>query len=196
MMTEEQKLAIAAINVVEIQNRMAPPDIFGLKRSFAEPDFPAELLGRDVTYAIPVNDVYGEECYLSKLRDEKTDAAVIFHRLGSTKGDKGMVDIFECVTTDAKKYFILYLDPYYTKQSQQTPQGFKLAKYSVGLNGTSIGYNEDFPNVVKQVEEYSKRAYGADIASAALASADMEILKKKVQEERLKREEAKHENND
>lgn len=183
-MTKEQKFAIAAINFVEIQNKMAPPDMFGLKRSFVEPDFPAELLGCDAMHAIPVNDVFGEECYLSKLRDEETDAAVIFHRLGSDKGAKGIVDMFECVTTDAKKYFVLYLDPYYTEQSQRAPQGFKLAKYNVGLNGTSVGYNEDFPNVIRQVEEYSKRAYGADIASAALVSADMEILKKKVQEER------------
>ena len=161
-MSKREK-AIAAINDIATQNKMAPPDFFGEKSKDGLPYGDPKTFGTIPENPIPCNDVYGEECYLSRLREDDTEAPVIFHRIGSAKGKAHMIDAFECITTTGN-YVTLYMDMYYYGQSMLAPKGFHLAERATGLTGTSAGAVPYFPDVFRYVNAYSASAYGAGIA--------------------------------
>ena len=174
-----KELALEIINNIELQNIMAPPDIFGGKSKVMKSVIVDNFFGYSPENPIPCNDVYGEECYISRLREDGTDAAVMFHRLGSTKGDLHMVDTFECITATGN-YFKLYLDMYYYNQISAAPKGFHLAERSDGLTGFSYGYIKSFPEIYAEIEKYAKKVYGYPIvdSSIKLSKEGLDSLKK------------------
>lgn len=95
------------------------------------------------TNPVPVNGPMGQLAYLSRLEASRGQR-LLFHRLGSTSGPTGLVDVFEAVTYDGGQWFILYLDFYHPRRSRIAPDGMSLSSKLSQLSGFR-DYCSDFP---------------------------------------------------
>lgn len=82
--------------------------------------------GYDITNPIPVNTVFGNTAYLSRLRT-LDGVKVEYKRIGSSISpiSDHPVDGYE-IFADGQKMAVLYLDPYNKKNSGKAPRNFKL----------------------------------------------------------------------
>ena len=102
--------------------------------------------GRSPTNPIPVNGPSGEITYLSLLRT-RSGTPLLFHRIGSTEGLVGMVDMFELRPLDGSQDTSIFMSMYHPRRSRKAPEGFTLA---TELDPSNIHYGvthlvEDFP---------------------------------------------------
>lgn len=85
--------------------------------------------GYDLTNPIPVNTIFGNTAYLSKLRT-MNGIKVTYNRIGSFSSpisDKP-VDGYEIFSND-EKIAVLYIDPYNKKNSNKAPRNFKIISF-------------------------------------------------------------------
>lgn len=95
--------------------------------------------GFSETNPIPVNGPIGQLAYLSRLEDQ-SGQRILFHRLGAINA----IDVFEAVTFDGNKWFILFLDYYHPRRSRLAPEGFRFTKEVPQFSGFH-NYCENFP---------------------------------------------------
>ncbi|MDR1856255.1 MAG: hypothetical protein LBR22_03740 [Desulfovibrio sp.] len=100
------------------------------------------------TNPIPVNGPIGQISYLSKLLTDDSNEQMLFHRIGAIH----TVDVFEAVTFDSNKWFILYVDFYHPRRSRLTPEGFHFSEIPAYFSGFHV-YCKDFPYNFKKIKE-------------------------------------------
>lgn len=135
-----------ALNDEEFQNSNLSPI---LREAIEAGDACDKIPGGDgpfgfcATNPIPVNGPMGQLAYLSRL-ETSSGQRLLFHRLGSTSGPAGIVDVFEAVTIDGTHWFILYLDFYHPRRSRHVPDGLSFSGKLSQLSGFR-DYCPDFP---------------------------------------------------
>ncbi|MFZ2341331.1 MAG: hypothetical protein WAW07_16595 [Bacteroidales bacterium] len=82
--------------------------------------------GYDITNPIPVNTVFGNTAYLSRLRT-LDGVKVEYERIGSyiSPISDHPIDGYE-IYTDGQRVAVLYVDPYNKKNSRRAPRNFNL----------------------------------------------------------------------
>lgn len=135
-----------ALNDEEFQNSNLPPFLKETIEAGADCDkIPGGVgpFGFCATNPVPVNGPMGQLAYLSRL-EVSPGQRLLFHRLGSTSGATGIVDVFEAVTIDGTHWFILYLDFYHPRRSRHVPDGLSFSDKLSQLSGFR-DYCPDFP---------------------------------------------------
>ena len=89
---------------------------------------------------IPVNGPIGQLAYLSRL-ETQSGQRILFHRLGAI----GTVDVFEAVSFNGSRWFILFVDLYHPRRSRLTPDGFRFTKDVVAQFSGFHKFCENFP---------------------------------------------------
>lgn len=120
--------------------------------------------GFTLTNPVPVNGPIGEVIYLSSLRSND-GSRVLFHRIGSLNE----VDIYESVTSDGKKWDLLYFDMYHPRKSKKSPRGYKIASRDSAL-WSGVNYEiSNFPmDLYEAIIKSSQNMTGMSIADPSI----------------------------
>lgn len=96
--------------------------------------------GKSRTNPIRVKGASGEIEYLEELVTI-TDQPLIFHRLLSQNTNRGIIDVYEVVSSDGKNWDLLYFDMYASSNSELVPEGYKFADHKKLLQTFIDGVN-------------------------------------------------------
>lgn len=109
--------------------------------------------GRQRTNPIPVNGALGEVTYISRLvkKGLLKDSRVLFHRLGS----QGILDVYETVTADGKRWDLMWFDMYHPNRSRKSVHGYRIKKVALwtGWNKQCRDFPRDLEMIMAQADE-------------------------------------------
>ena len=174
--------AMKLLNDDEEQNSMMPVDIKTIFLRAVNIDDTVSkdhCFGRQPTLPIPVNGLFGEITYLSKLKAKISGKNVFFHRLGCLKqASSGKdIDVYEVVSWDGKLWDILYLDCYHDRKIQGAPDNYTLNK-AEGLTGVH-SYLENFPSgVYEAAQKLTQNFLGLPLANPMMRHIDTNRLRR------------------